>query len=33
MDIFIKNGKRYKKFPNSGIRKLCKLETCWYIFR
>jgi hypothetical protein len=28
MDIFIKNGKRYKKFPNSRTRKLCKLETC-----
>jgi hypothetical protein len=26
--IIIKNGNRYKIFPNSGCRKLCKLETC-----
>lgn len=28
MNIVIKNNNRYKVFPNSGCRKLCKLETC-----
>lgn len=26
--IIIKNGIKYKTFPNAGCRKLCKIETC-----